>query len=193
MASDERSNLYFFLNKQFRIWSTSLRRITLWSGSHNRWARCGSGACHRPAREKAMRLLGPSFAVICAAYLNAMCGFAQGVDQHQAEEKLDPYNKHHDLHHGHQHTYPDRGAIFREVPRGAIPINYAGLSYRFHDGVWFEPRGPAFIVVAPPIGVVVPTLPAFASPVEKSGETYLYANDVYYRARPDLGGHQVAH
>ena len=65
-----------------------------------------------------MRLLGPSFAVICAAYLNAMCGFAQGVDQHQAEEKLDPYNKHHDLHHGHQHTYPDRGAIFRDVPRG---------------------------------------------------------------------------
>jgi hypothetical protein len=138
-----------------------------------------------------MRLLGPSFAVICAAYLNATCGFAQGVDQHQAEEKLDPYNKHHDLHHGHQHTYPDRGAIFREVPRGAIPINYAGLSYRFHDGVWFEPRGPAFIVVAPPIGVVVPSLPAFATPVEKSGETYLYANDVYYRARPDLGGYEV--
>jgi hypothetical protein len=134
---------------------------------------------------------GPSIAVICVACLYAMCGFAQGVDQHQAEEKLEPYHKHHDLHHGHQHTYPDRGAIFREVPRGAVPVNYAGLSYWFHEGVWFEPRGPAFIVVAPPIGVVVPTLPAFATTIEKGGGTYLYANDVYYRARPDLGGYEV--
>jgi hypothetical protein len=138
-----------------------------------------------------MGFLGPSIAVICVACLYTMCGFAQGVDQHQAEEKLEPYHKHHDLHHGHQHTYPDRGAIFREVPRGAVPVNYAGLSYRFHEGVWFQPLGPAFIVVAPPIGVVVPTLPAFATTIEKGGGTYLYANDVYYRARPDLGGYEV--
>jgi hypothetical protein len=75
--------------------------------------------------------------------------------------------------------------------RGAITVNYAGLSYRFYDGVWFEPRGPAFMVVAPPIDVVVPTLPTFATAVSSGGDTYLYANDTYYRARPDLGGYQV--
>jgi len=109
----------------------------------------------------------------------------------QDERELEPHHKHHDPHHGHKHVYPDRGAIFREVPRGTVVVNYAGLSYRFHDGVWFQPQGSAFIVVAPPIGIVVPTLPGFATPVENGGKSYLYANDTYYRARPELGGYEV--
>jgi len=102
-----------------------------------------------------------------------------------------PYHVHHDTRHGHDHVYPDRGSVVREVPRGALAINYAGLSYRFHEGVWFEPRGPAYIVVAPPIGLMTATLPAFATTVASGGEAYLYANDVFYRARPDIGGYEV--
>jgi hypothetical protein len=88
-------------------------------------------------------------------------------------------------------VYPDRGSVIRELPTSAAAVNYAGVSYRFSDGVWYEPRGPAYMVVEPPIGVLVPTLPQFVTPVASAGTTYLYANDTYYRARPDLGGYEV--
>lgn len=109
----------------------------------------------------------------------------------QPELAIEPFRKHQDTHHGHDQVYPDRGAIVRELPRGASVINYAGSSYWFADGVWFEPRGPAFVVTAPPIGLVVPTLPTFATAIVSAGRAYLYANDVYYRPRPDLGGYEV--
>jgi hypothetical protein len=117
--------------------------------------------------------------------------FAEGVDEQRGGEAPVPYNRHQDPHHGHNHVYPDRGAIFRDLPRKAVTVNYAGVSYRFADGIWFEPRGPAFIVVAPPIGLMVPSLPGSATTIQEHGETYLYANDVYYRPRPDLGGYEV--
>ena len=128
---------------------------------------------------------GVLFACLCAGSV-----LAQGTDD-TPPLQFEPYNKHHDQHFGHDHVYPDRGSVFRDAPKGSTLINYAGLSYRFSNGVWFEPRGPAFIVVMPPIGVVVPSLPAFATPLELGGESYFYANDVYYLARPELGGYEV--
>jgi hypothetical protein len=116
---------------------------------------------------------------------------AEDVDAQRGGETPVPYNRHQDPHHGHNHAYPDRGAVFRDLPRGAVTVNYAGVSYRFADGIWFEPRGPVFIVVAPPIGLMVPSVPGSATTIQEHGETYLYANDVYYRPRPDLGGYEV--
>jgi hypothetical protein len=98
---------------------------------------------------------------------------------------------HRDLNHGHDHVYPDRGSVVRDLPHGSILVNYAGMSYQFAEGVWFEPRGPAYLVVEPPIGLVVPTLPQFMTPLNTGTETILYANDAYYRPRPDIGGYEV--
>ena len=138
-----------------------------------------------------MRLLTSFLAAVCIGTICATSTLAQNLDERRTEEPYATYHKHYDRHHGHNHAYPDRGAIFRDAPRGAILINYAGVSYRFADGVWFEPRGPAFIVVTPPIGLVVSTLPAFATHVDRGSESYLYTNDIYYRSRPDLGGYEV--
>jgi hypothetical protein len=143
-----------------------------------------------------MRMSGFLFATLLVPCLIPAHAYAQGGIDPRAEEQNDlyrtePYRKHHDTRHGHDHTYPDRGAILRDLPRGAVVVNYAGLSYRFHDGVWFEPRGPAFMVVEPPIGVMVPTLPSFATPVAHGREAYLYANGIFYLPRPELGGYEV--
>ena len=105
--------------------------------------------------------------------------------------QVQPYHQHHDTRNGHDHYYPDRGSIVRDLPQGATVVSYAGLSYRFQDGVWYEPRGPAFMVVDPPIGLIVQTLPTFVTVIARHGETLLYANDVYYRPRPDVGGYEV--
>jgi hypothetical protein len=108
------------------------------------------------------------------------------------EEQTEPFHKHHDSRHGHDHYYPDRGSIVRDLPVGTIGTSYAGVSYRYHDGIWLEPRGPAYMVVAPPIGLVAPTLPLYSTVVTHGGDSYLYCNDTYYRPRPDLGGYEVA-
>lgn len=133
-----------------------------------------------------MRMFGFLFATLFFACLNPAYVYAQ-----DSEEQIEPYRKHRDTRHGHDHVYPDRGAIFRNLPRGAFVVNYAGLSYRFYDGIWFEPRGPAFMVVEPPIGVMVPTLPPFATWVAHGKGAYLYVNGVFYEARPELGGYEV--
>ena len=135
-----------------------------------------------------MRLLGCLIAAVCVSLLQCPGAAAQTPGEHSSDVPSAPVHQHHDKHHGHDHVYPDRGAIYHELPRAAVAVHHAGLSYRFSDGVWFEPRGQAFIVVAPAIGAVVMELPAFVTQVENGGETYLYANDIFYRARPDLGG-----
>ena len=142
-------------------------------------------------RGAAMRLPSFLFATIFVAFFSPTHVDGQTGDQQQVEEQLVPYHRHHDTRFGHDRFYPDRGAILRDVPKGAAVVNYAGLSYRFHDGVWFEPRGPAFMVVAPPMGVIVPTLPTFSTVLARGGQTYLYCNDIYYQPRPDLGGYEV--
>jgi uncharacterized protein DUF6515 len=138
-----------------------------------------------------MRLLGCLIAVVSISFFQSPWVHAQSADEHSSAEQSEPPHQHVDNHRGHDHVYPDRGTIYRELPKGAIAVHHAGLSYRFSDGVWLEPRGQAFIVVAPAIGAVVSALPTFATQFQNSGESYLYANDVYYRARPDLGGYEV--
>jgi hypothetical protein len=138
-----------------------------------------------------MRLINCLIAAVCVSFLQCPCAPAQTPGEHGSDVQSAPVRQHHDKHHGHDHIYPDRGAIYHELPRGAVAVHHAGLSYRFSDGVWFESRGQAFIVVEPAIGAVVTALPAFVTQVENGGETYLYANDIFYRARPDLGGYEV--
>lgn len=138
-----------------------------------------------------MRLLVLPVSALCAACFGATCAVAQSGQWGQAEDQIPPYRTHVDRRYGNDHVYPDRGAVVRDAPRRATGVNYAGLSYRFSAGVWYERVGPAYIVVAPPIGVIVPELPAFATSFDSGGKTYLYANDVFYRARPDLGGYEV--
>src|ERR1700722_2726519 len=140
---------------------------------------------------EAMRAIGVLVATTAAVCLVTTYSYAQSAEQRPAEEQYEPYHKHHDTHLGHDHYYPDRGSIVRDVPQGAAVLNYAGLTYRFHDGVWYEPRGPAFMVVTPPIGLVVQTLPTFSTVWAHGGEVYLYCNDVYYQPRPDLGGYEI--
>jgi hypothetical protein len=117
--------------------------------------------------------------------------WAQNGDRTGGEEEFVPYHTHRDSRFGHAHSYPDRGAIIRDVPKTAMVVSYAGISYRFNDGVWFEPRGPAFMVTAPPIGLIVSSLPPFSTVLARGGRTFLYSNDTFYMPRPDVGGYEV--
>ncbi|MBS0374350.1 MAG: hypothetical protein JSR73_07190 [Proteobacteria bacterium] len=77
------------------------------------------------------------------------------------------------------------------MPREARPIAWHGERYWFHEGVWYRPVGPRFVVVAPPFGVFVPVLPAFATLVVIGGAQFYYANDAYYRYDAARSGYEV--
>jgi hypothetical protein len=93
--------------------------------------------------------------------------------------------------HGHDRYYPPRGAIFPVLPDGYRHYRHDGHSYFFHGGVWYEPRGTRFVVVRPPVGLLISVLPAFYTTLWFGGVPYYYADDVYYRWRPDLNGYLV--
>lgn len=131
-----------------------------------------------------MRFLVLSVSALCATGL--ICGHAVA----QTSQTL-PYSTHVDRRHGNDHVYPDRGAIVRDLPRGAAVVDYAGISYRFVGGVWYQSLGPAYMVVAPPVGLVVPRLPPVSVDFDIAGKTYFYADDVFYSERPDSDVYEV--
>jgi hypothetical protein len=138
-----------------------------------------------------MRYINLLFSTILFIAVSGSYSDAQTNERPPSEGQFEPFHKHHDTHFGHDHFYPDRGSIIREVPKDAATVSYAGLSYKFHDGIWYEPRGPAFMVIAPPIGLVVQGLPTFATLLARGGQVFIYCNDVYYRPRPDVNGYEV--
>lgn len=91
----------------------------------------------------------------------------------------------------HDHYYPDRGQTFNTLPGGSINVRYGTGSYFFHGGVWFRPVGARFVVIVPPIGIVVPVLPVAFTTLWVSGVPYYYANGVYYTAAGTGDGYVV--
>jgi hypothetical protein len=92
----------------------------------------------------------------------------------------------------HNRAYPPRGFGVDHVPEGAVTANFRGSSYYYHGGVWYQPSGDRFFVVAPPIGIVVPILPPFYTTVWFGGAPYYYANDTYYVWSADQQGYVVS-
>ena len=122
-------------------------------------------------------------ATLCLALLAPSIASADQHEEHGHE--------HHDVRHGHDHYYPERGFTIAAVPRGAHAVVWGGEHYWFHEGVWYRPHAHGFVVIAPPFGVVVPVLPAFATLVVIGGLQYYYANEAYYRYLPQQGGYAV--
>lgn len=90
---------------------------------------------------------------------------------------------------GHNHYYPSHGYYVRAVPAGHRVFVHGGVHYYYHAGVWYRPWGARFVVVGPPVGIVIPFLPPFYTTVWVGPVPYYYANNVYYTAAP--GGYAV--
>jgi hypothetical protein len=89
----------------------------------------------------------------------------------------------------HDHYYPAPGFVAHGLPRGSVSIGFGSGSYFFNGGVWYQPYGPRYRVILPPVGIVVPLLPPSYVTLRIGGAPYYYANGVYYMAAP--GGYVV--
>jgi hypothetical protein len=107
---------------------------------------------------------------------------------HGGFEHARPGWDHRDARFGHDHYYPSRGYVVRDLPRDRVVVR-GGFYYG--GGVWYARRGPSFVVVGPPVGVYVPVLPAFYTTVYFGGSPYYYANDTYYRWVPAENQYEV--
>jgi hypothetical protein len=89
-----------------------------------------------------------------------------------------------DQRHHHDRYYPPRGVVVDRLPRGPVIVPHRNTNYYFHGGVWYQPSGPRFVVVTPPIGLSLSVLPPFYTTLWIGGAPYHYADGVYYQWRP---------
>jgi hypothetical protein len=138
-----------------------------------------------------------AWALLAAAVLALGTGLAhaQGRDGHDGrggpQERRGPPREVLDSRYHHDRYYPPRGAEYRGVPREHVIVTRERNRYYYSGGVWYAPRGPRFVVVAPPLGVFVPLLPPYYTTVWIGGFPYYYANDAYYAWRPARREYEV--
>ena len=96
-----------------------------------------------------------------------------------------------DQRYNHGHYYPAFGTVQSALPGGYRPYFRGSDRYYFNAGIWYAPRGPGFVVVRPPSGLVISVLPPYYSTVWFGGNPYYYADNVYYTWQPDQNGYAV--
>jgi hypothetical protein len=96
-----------------------------------------------------------------------------------------------DSRYNHGRYYPQVGTVRPSLPDGYRPYYRGGDRYYFSGGIWYAPRGPGFVVIAPPPGLIISVLPPYYSTVWLGGVPYYYADNVYYTWQPDQNGYAV--
>jgi hypothetical protein len=96
-----------------------------------------------------------------------------------------------DQRYNHGRYYPPLGTVRPSLPGEYRPYYRGRDRYYFNGGVWYAPRGPGFVVVRPPPGLIISVLPPYYSTVWIGGSPYYYADNVYYTWQPDQNGYAV--
>jgi len=84
------------------------------------------------------------------------------------------------------------GFFLPALPFGCVAITWAGSPWYYGGDCWFRPFGAGFIVAAPPVGILVPSLPPDCTACVAGGVTYYWANGTYYTAATPGPGYVVA-
>ena len=113
----------------------------------------------------------------------------EGISAVQAQDRGFHPHEFRDTRYNHNHYYPIRGGYVTILPRGHRVVLYDGGRYFFFGGIWYRPYGSHFLIIAPPVGIVIPALPPYYETVRLAGVPYYYANEVYYVQAP--GGYMV--
>ena len=73
------------------------------------------------------------------------------------------------------------GAAVTAPPRGYVPVYYGGVNYAYYGGYYYQPASTGYVVVEPPVGAILPTLPPGSTATTVNGQTYFIYNNTYYR------------
>ncbi|WP_052353925.1 DUF6515 family protein [Flectobacillus major] len=76
---------------------------------------------------------------------------------------------------------PRRNTYINTVPTAAIAINFGGISFRYHNGIYYKPYNNTYVVTAPPMGIRVNTIPVGCRRIVIQNRDYYYYNGTYYQ------------
>ncbi|MDA3946659.1 MAG: DUF6515 family protein [Helicobacteraceae bacterium] len=76
--------------------------------------------------------------------------------------------------------YHRPGYTIGTLPTAAISVSLGSVSLYYTNGIYYRPYNNAFMVILPPIGLLVPVLPLGYLSFQVYGGTYYYYADVYY-------------
>jgi hypothetical protein len=77
--------------------------------------------------------------------------------------------------------WPARGASVRVLPQGGYWRNHNGIRYMYHNGFYYRPYGSSYVVVAPPFGFRITTLPVGFVAFTLANAAYYYYAGAYYQ------------
>ncbi len=79
----------------------------------------------------------------------------------------------------------EAGLSINPLLQGAVSISFNGARFFFRAGHYYKMDHGTYVKVAPPIGIVVPHLPASRSIEYIDGEKFFVVHDTYYRRTPN--------
>lgn len=89
------------------------------------------------------------------------------------------------------HYPPRRGYVAYQLPPRHRVVHHHGHRYYYGGGAWYRPYGSRYVVVDPPVGLVVSFLPQFSTTLHVGGVPYYRAGPVYYVWNPRARGYVV--
>jgi len=72
------------------------------------------------------------------------------------------------------------GYTIGTIPKVAVTVTLGSLVFYYADGIYYRRHNSGFMVIVPPIGLIVPVLPVGYTVFYLHGITYYYYADVYY-------------
>jgi hypothetical protein len=73
------------------------------------------------------------------------------------------------------------GAALRTPPPYFVPVVVGSNNFIYSDGIFLQPSGGQYIVVRPPIGAVVPSIPDGCDPIDNNGVVLYDCSGVIYQ------------
>jgi|GEM_PF-3063245 len=94
------------------------------------------------------------------------------------------YGRHHGRNNGryYYNRYPARTSvsIIARLPFGAVSVTFGDRYYHYYRGVYYRPYNRGYMIVQPPIGIIVPGLPIGCTHVIIGSNPYYRNGNVYY-------------
>src|SRR5437588_8250642 len=71
-------------------------------------------------------------------------------------------------------------SVIAQLPFGAVAVNFGGRPYHYYNGLYYSPMTGGYMMVEPPMGIVVPVLPPSAVNIIIGGTPYYRYQSVFY-------------
>ena len=85
------------------------------------------------------------------------------------------------------------GYVTDRVPGSYSRVPYRGQDYFYSDGYWYRPQGPRYVVVTPPYGMRVRSLPSYSQEVWVGSALFFLAAGTYYTYQQDSQDYEVVY